>query len=236
MRLTLLAAGLLVLCRTVSSAQQNEIVRTLADMRAITGERVLVESVNSGIVTPRVTVRRGAAEASMTFAGAELENWVAEWENMVTANIPVGRDESAKNYSTKLGMEDHTFIQTTRLTERGSVTNFFTISDTDNRLALVAALTNAQALGLIRALRRAALLAQGRAVADAPVERERAARRSSTKPEGSVFTRCLAAARLQGRASDEIRGTPSQLQANARDANFQSICKSMPGIYLPELR
>jgi hypothetical protein len=54
--------------------------------------------------------------------------------------------------------------------------------------------------------------------------------------ESSVFTRCLAAARLQGRASDERTGAPSELQIEARDANFQSLCKSMPGIYLPELR
>jgi len=52
----------------------------------------------------------------------------------------------------------------------------------------------------------------------------------------SVFTRCLKAARLQARAHDETFGGYSALQDSARDANNVSICRTMPEIYLPELR
>jgi hypothetical protein len=50
--------------------------------------------------------------------------------------------------------------------------------------------------------------------------------------ESSVFTRCLAAARLQARAHDEAFGGYSALQDSARDANNVTICKLSPDIYL----
>jgi hypothetical protein len=56
------------------------------------------------------------------------------------------------------------------------------------------------------------------------------------KAETSVMARCLAAARLQARAHDELAGAPSPLQYSARDAGYVSICKTMPCVFLPELR
>lgn len=236
MRLTLLAVSLLVVCSKLASGQQDEVVRTLADIRASTGERVLVESVNTGITMPRITVRRGAAEASMTFGGPELESWTAESEQMLTSRVAVGRDETAKPYGPKLGMEGHTVIQLARVADSKTVTTLFMISDADEKIVLITALTGAQTRGLIRALRRASLLAQGRPIGDVPVERISASRASSASAPRSVMARCLAAAHLQADASDERTGRPSQLQYDAREANNVSICKTMPGVYLPELR
>jgi hypothetical protein len=223
-------------CPIVATAQQNEVVRTLADIRASTGARVLVESVNTGITMPRVTVSRGSEEASLTFGGPDLESWAAELDTMINAKVSVGRDEVAKNYSSKLGMEDHTFVQFVRVTEFKSVTNLFMISNADDRVVIIAPLTRPQALGLMRALRRGSLLAQGRTVADAPIERQTAPRSSSPNAQSSVLARCLAAAHLQTEASDETTGRPSRLQYDAREANIRSICATMPAIYLPELR
>ena len=68
-------------------------------------------------------------------------------------------------------------------------------------------------------------------------------------PRETIMARCLAAGRLQARAadeemakihampgSDEMSAPPSSDVAEARDANIVSICTSMPGIFLPELR
>lgn len=236
MRLALLAASLLVFCPRLAAGQQDEIVRTLADIRASTGERVVVESVKTGIIMPRVTVSRGSTEAEMTFLGPELESWTAESEELLTKKIAVGRDETAKSYGPRLGMEGHTTIQFARVTDSKTVTNLFMISDADNKIVLVAGLTSAQARALIRALRRASLLAQGRPIEAAPVERASSSPPSSAGAQSSVMERCLAAAHLQTEASDERTGRPSQLQYDAREANVRSICKTMPGVYLPELR
>jgi hypothetical protein len=236
MRLKLLAATLLVACPTIASGQQDEVVRTLADIRASTGERVLVESVKTGIIMPRITVSRGSTDAEMTFLGPELESWTAESEEMLTKKIAVGRDETAKSYGPRLGMEGHTTIQFARETDSKTVTNLFMISDADNKIVLVAGLTSAQARALIRALRRASLLAQGRPVEDSPIERASSLPAPSARGESTVMGRCLLAARLQIEASDERTGRPSQLQYDAREANVRSICKTMPAAYLPELR
>jgi hypothetical protein len=230
------AAGLLFFCHHLAHGQPDEVVRTLADIRASTGARLLVESVNTGITMPRVTVRRGSEEASLTFIGAELESWAAELDTMIRAKIDVAPGEVAKNYSSKLGMEDHTFVQFVRVTEPKTVTNLFVISNADDRVVIIAPLTRSQGLGLVRALRRGSLLAQGRAVADAPIERQSATRSSSPNLQGSVLARCLAAAHLQTEASDERTGRPSRLQYDAREANLRSICTTMPETYLPELR
>jgi hypothetical protein len=133
-------------------------------------------------------------------------------------------------------MEDHTFVQFVRVTEHKSVTNLFMISNADDKVVIIAPLTRAQALGLTRALRRVSLMAQGRAVADAPIERQTAQSSSSPTRQGSVLARCLAAAHLQTEASDERTGKPSRLQYDAREANLRSICTVMPETYLPELR
>jgi hypothetical protein len=173
----------------------------------------------------------------MTFDGAELESWTAESREMLSKKIAVGRDETAKTYGPRLGMEGHTTIQFSRVTRAKADTRLFMISDRDNSIVLVAGLTGAQARGLIRALRRASLLAQRRPVEDAPIERASSVPASpSTGAESTVMERCLAAAHLQTEASDERTGRPSQLQFDAREANVRSICKTMPGVYLPELR
>ncbi|HEY5085774.1 MAG TPA: hypothetical protein VII66_00310 [Gemmatimonadaceae bacterium] len=88
----------------------------------------------------------------------------------------------------------------------------------------------------------------GRIPASPPTALERKVRAESAKP-ASVMDRCLAAGRLQARAadenmarihampgSDETSAPPSPDEAEARDANIISICTTMPGIYLPELR
>lgn len=60
--------------------------------------------------------------------------------------------------------------------------------------------------------------------------------RPKPSEESSVMERCLRAAHVQTASSDELTGAPSAIQDQAREANLVSICTSMPGIYLPELR
>jgi hypothetical protein len=64
----------------------------------------------------------------------------------------------------------------------------------------------------------------------------------------SVMVRCVAAGQLQARTSDEmmarlaavspdpLNAPPSADEMDARDANIISICKTAPGVFLPELR
>lgn len=80
-----------------------------------------------------------------------------------------------------------------------------------------------------------ALAAQENDRVQAVRETQRAERPVAVPRSNGVYERCLRAARLQGRAADELNEPPSPTVAEARDANFQSICKITPEIFLPDL-
>jgi hypothetical protein len=146
---------------TLASAQQDEVARTLANVRTLTGARVIVEAVTTGITLVRVTVRRGREELSLTVEPAELDPWIAETENLLTMKIRVRPDEVSKNFGPKLGMIDHKFIQVSRETDREATIVLFTISDADEHRAMATGMTAAQGLTLMRALRRGSQLSKG---------------------------------------------------------------------------
>jgi len=151
-----------LLAPAMISAQQDEVARTLANVRALTGDRVIVEAVTTGITLVRVTIRRrGSEDLSLTIGPAELEPWIGESESLLTMKVRVRPDEVAKNFGPKLGMVDHKFIQLSRETDREVTVVLVTFADYDEHRVMATGMTTAQGLMLIRAMRRGLQLAQG---------------------------------------------------------------------------
>lgn len=221
------------------AAQSSVRTSTIANIRIDATQRISVANVYDGDVgLVRLRVARGKTIFEVLSFGEAAADWGSQVEKVASRIVQAGPQDSIETATAELGKIDEEYALLERTTVGSLERLSLHIEDGQGRKADVR-LSRAQALALAMSLKQAGIEASSFTEANSTTDTLPSSPPTQRQPARSsptIFTRCMAAAHVQTRAADEMNGPPSQVQAEAREANLVSICTSMPDLFLPELR